>query len=67
MKELSTLALIGLGLVIGIPFGAFLQYKQRTLENFINKLKSKQGATVENPYKTLTAAALFQAKKDGKL
>ena len=67
MKPVTAIWLVALGLVVGIPVGAFLQYKQRTLEKFINKLKSKQGATVENPYKTLTAAALFQAKKDGKL
>ncbi len=41
MKEMSTLALIGLGLVIGIPVGAFLQYKKHIIDEFINKLKKK--------------------------
>ena len=41
MKELSTLALVGLGLVVGIPLGAFLQYKKRIIDDFINKLKKE--------------------------
>ena len=33
----------------------------------INAMPATKGAPVVNPYKTQTAAALFQAKKDGKL
>ena len=33
----------------------------------INATPATKGASVEKPYQTRTAAALFQAKKDGKL
>jgi hypothetical protein len=42
MKELSTLALIGLGLVVGIPTGAYLQYRKKFIDNYFEKFKNKK-------------------------
>jgi len=42
MKELSSLALIALGLVVGIPAGAYLQYRKKIIDNYFEKLKNKK-------------------------
>lgn len=41
MKTLTDIGLVALGLVVGIPVGACLQYNKHRIEDFINKLKKK--------------------------
>ena len=41
MKELTDIALVALGLVVGVVIGQLLQYNKKRIENFINKLKKK--------------------------
>jgi uncharacterized membrane protein YqgA involved in biofilm formation len=41
MKPVTAIWLVALGLVVGVVVGQLLQYHQKRIENFINKLKKK--------------------------
>ena len=42
MKELTDIGLVALGLVVGIVIGQCLQYHQKRIEEFVNKIFKKK-------------------------